>query len=163
MKTAPFRRITAALFALATFSAPLCSDAADAVKIPLKDFKFKVAEGVSADLVAYDEIENKLSFYTFGRAETTIKAPKDGEYIVSIRASCDSALDERAKFRLFVDDKAAGDDTTLESDTENEYTLTVKLTAGERKLGIAFTNDAYKEGEYDRNLFIHGVSFKARD
>jgi len=29
-------------------------------------------------------------------------------------------------------------------------------------LGIEFTNDAYKENEYDRNLFVYEVRLKKR-
>jgi hypothetical protein len=29
-----------------------------------------------------------------------------------------------------------------------------------RALSIEFTNDEFKEGEYDRNLYVHGVTVK---
>lgn len=28
------------------------------------------------------------------------------------------------------------------------------------KVKVAYTNDVYKEGEYDRNFYLHGVSLK---
>ncbi len=34
------------------------------------------------------------------------------------------------------------------------------IKAGEHKLAIQFTNDAYKENEYDRNLYIKTVSIR---
>ncbi|MCD6051735.1 MAG: Ca-dependent carbohydrate-binding module xylan-binding, partial [Verrucomicrobia bacterium] len=42
-----------------------------------------------------------------------------------------------------------------------EITVSVKLKAGENKLHVAFTNDTYKEGEYDRNMYIHAATIKA--
>jgi len=31
---------------------------------------------------------------------------------------------------------------------------------GDHKLSIEFTNDVFKDGEYDRNLYVHGVTLK---
>jgi hypothetical protein len=38
----------------------------------------------------------------------------------------------------------------------------VKLKKGESNLSIKFTNDVYKENEYDRNLFVHGVKIEKK-
>ena len=43
------------------------------------------------------------------------------------------------------------------SDEPKEYKFPATLKAGERKLAIEFTNDVFKEGEYDRNLYVHEV------
>ena len=130
--------------------------AQEAIPVDLKSFKFKVKPEMES-LFGYNEGEDKLFFYTNGPAEATVKIGADGEYVVSVKASCDSAKDERAKFKVSIDGQAVGKETLLVADEEKEYKLTAKLKAGDRKLVIAFTNDVYKESEYDRNLYVHAV------
>ena len=129
------------------------------IEVDLKTFKFKVPDA-QAELFGYDEGESKLFFYTAGPGEATIKLPADGEYEIEVRASCTSALNERAKFKVTLDGEPVGKETLLTDDDEKGYTLMAAAKAGERKLTIAFTNDAYKEGEYDRNFFVHKVTVK---
>jgi hypothetical protein len=131
----------------------------DPITVDLKAFKFKVDDKI-ADLFGYNEGEGKLFFYTNGPAEATIKVPADGTYDIVIRASCDPALDERAKFKLSLDGKLVGKETLLTADDAKDYPLTTTIKAGEHKLVVEFTNDVYKEGEYDRNLYVHGVTLK---
>jgi hypothetical protein len=134
---------------------------ADTIKVDLKTVKFNVPED-KANLFNYDEGGQRLSFYTNGKAEFTVKVPADGEYDIVVRAACDPALNERAKFKVAVDGEPVGKETLLTADDEKDYTLTGKLKAGERTLVVEFTNDVYKEGEYDRNLYVHGVSLKPK-
>jgi hypothetical protein len=129
------------------------------IKLDLKDFKFKVPEKF-ADLFGYNEGEEKLFFYTNGVGEATVKVPADGKYEIVIKASGDKAKDERAKFKLAIDGKLVGKETELTSDDVKEYRFETMLTKGERKLSIEFTNDEFKEGEYDRNLYVHGVEVR---
>jgi hypothetical protein len=131
----------------------------DPITVDLKAFKFKVDDKF-ADLFGYNEGEGKLFFYTNGPAEATVKVPADGTYDIVIRASCDPALNERAKFKLSLDGKLVGKETLLIADDAKDYTFTATIKAGEHKLAVEFTNDVYKEGEYDRNLYVHGVTLK---
>jgi hypothetical protein len=131
----------------------------DAIKVDLKTFKFKVPDD-RASLFGYDEGESKLFYYTGGPGEVTVKLPADGDYEIAIKASCQSALNERAKFKVTLDEQPVGKETLLTDDDEKEYKLTASGKAGDRKLVIEFTNDIYKEGEYDRNFFVHGVTVK---
>jgi hypothetical protein len=133
--------------------------AADVVAVDLKDFKFKVP-AERADLFGYDDGERKLFYYTSGAGEVTVKLPADGEYEIVIRASDDPALGERAKFKVKLDDEPVGMETLLTADDEKDYKLTTPAKMGERKLSIEFTNDVYKEGEYDRNFYVHEVALK---
>jgi hypothetical protein len=133
--------------------------AADALKLKLADCKFKTTT-TSSDLTGYNEGDEKLFFYAPGTGEWTFKLPDDGEYTILVKASCDPAQGMNAKFKLAMDGETVGEEVTLTSEGEKEYKLTAKLKAGERKLAITFTNDVYKEGEYDRNLYIHGVELK---
>ena len=131
----------------------------DSISVELKAFKFKVKED-KASLFGFNEGEDKLFFYTNGEGEATVKVPADGDYEIVIKASCDSALNERAKFKVRIDGTEVGKETLLTADEPKEYRLTAKLKEGDRKLSIEFTNDAYKENEYDRNLYVHAVTLK---
>lgn len=133
----------------------------EAIKVELRTVKFKVRDEI-ASLFGYDEGESRLFFYTGGAGETTVKLPADGEYEIVIRASCDPALNERAKFKLTLDGEAVGMETLLTDDDAKDYKFTAKAKMGERKLTIEFTNDVYKENEYDRNLFVQAVTVKKK-
>jgi hypothetical protein len=154
--------VAAAFIATAALSA-LAADEKDkdTITIELKNFTFKVPDNVK-ELFGYNDTDEKLFFLTNGPAEATVKVPADGDYEITIKASCDSAQNERAKFKFSVDGEAVGKETLLTADEAKDYKLTAKLKAGERKLTIEFTNDIYKENEYDRNLYIHGVSLKKK-
>jgi hypothetical protein len=131
------------------------------IEVALKNFKFKVDEG-HASLFGLNEDEGKLFFYTNGKAEAAVKLPADGEYEITIKASGDPALNERAKFKLYLDGELVGKETELKADEAKEYSFKVNAKAGERKVAIEFTNDAYKENEYDRNLYVHAVTVKKK-
>ena len=131
----------------------------DAVTIELKAFKFKVPEEQKG-LFGHNEDEGKLFYYSNGAAEASFKAPKDGDYEIVLKASGDPAMNERAKFKVMVDGKEFGKETVLTADEAKEYTLGGTLKAGEHKLSVEYTNDVYKENEYDRNFYLHGVTVK---
>jgi Ca-dependent carbohydrate-binding module xylan-binding len=131
----------------------------DSISVDLKDFKFKVPDKF-VDLFGLNEGEGKLFFYTNGTAEAVVKVPADGDYEILVKASGDKAKDERAKFKLAVDGKLIGKETELTVDDVKDYRFTAALKTGERKVSIEFTNDEYKENEYDRNLYIHGLTLK---
>lgn len=156
------RRRTIAFIAVACFLAgapqAIAADT-DSISVELKAFKFKVKEE-HVELFGFNEEEGKLFFYTNGPAEAMVNVPADGDYEVVIKASGDSALDERAKFKLSIDDEVVGKETQLTADEPKDYKIPTKLKAGERKLVIEFTNDVYKENEFDRNLYVYTVVLK---
>jgi hypothetical protein len=131
----------------------------DAVTVDLKSIKFKVKEDM-ATLFGYDEGQSRLFYYTAGAGEAAVKVPADGDFELVIKASCDPAQNERAKFKVTLDGQEVGKETLLTADEEKEYKLPVKVKAGEHKLTIEYTNDVYKENEYDRNFYLHGVTLK---
>jgi hypothetical protein len=137
----------------------MADDTIKPIAVELKSFSFKAPKG-QEDLLKYEEGEDKLCFYINGTGEAKVEAPKDGDYEIVIKASCDMALKEGAKFKVTVDGKPCGKETETSEGDPKEYTFATSLKAGEHKLAIEFTNDVYKEGEYDRNLYLHGVSLK---
>ncbi len=140
---------------------PVLGTAADDAKpttVDLKSFTFKVPEDKSS-LFGHNADEEKLFFYTNGAAEAKVKVPKEGEYEIVVKASCDKALKEGAKFKVAVEGKQVGKETET-TDEQKEYKFPATLKAGEQKLAIEFTNDVFKDGEYDRNLYVHAVTLK---
>ena len=86
-----------------------------------------------------------------------MKVPADGEYEVVVTASCTAAKGENAKFKLKVDGAQVGAETQLKSEDAKDYSFTTAIKAGDRKIATEFTNDLYKEGEYDLNFFLNGL------
>ncbi len=186
-------RLAFACLVASLFAAPAV--AAEPIKVKLDEFKFELPEGLPPELFGLNEGDGKLFFLAPGSAAAAFKVPADGEYTITVSASCDEADGAKAKMRVQVGDKdakaAKPDDTkkpdgdkkpvapddkkpaadakkpakkfafdkeiTLTDIAEKEYTVTVKLKAGEQKIVLSFTNDAYKENEFDRNLYVHAV------
>jgi hypothetical protein len=129
------------------------------LSVELSSFSFKVAKE-KADLFTYNDGEGKLSFYTNGAAEAKVKVANGGDFELVVTASGDKALKEGAKFKVTLNGKPLGKETETSDGEPKEYKFPATLKAGEHTLSIAFTNDAYKEGEYDRNLYVHSVTLK---
>jgi hypothetical protein len=151
--------LTAGLTMAAGVAAHAVAAEGESITVDLKSFKFKTTEE-NATLFGYDEGESKLFYYTGGVGEATVKIPADGEYELVIKASCQPALNERAKFKVALDGQEVAKETLLTADEAKEYTFPLKAKAGEHKLTIEYTNDVYKESEYDRNFYLHGVTIK---
>src|SRR5262245_42142241 len=159
------RLLAAAVLALFVSALSLVAaddkDGSKPITVELKSFTFAPKNaGSPAELLGHAEDQGRLFFYIDGAAEAKVKLPADGDYAIVINAACDSALNEKAKFKLTIDGKLIDKETTLTSDDPKDYSFTTPLKAGERKLKIEFTNDAYKENEYDRNLYVHGVKIR---
>jgi hypothetical protein len=160
MPAIAFRFVAAAVLTAGAWSLATAAEG-DSITVDLKSFKFKVAENL-ATLFGYDEGESRVFYYTAGAGETTIKLPAEGEYELVVKASGDPAQGERAKFKVSLDGEAVGKETQLTDDFSKEYAFTLRAKAGEHKLAIEYTNDVYKEGEYDRNFYIHALALKAK-
>jgi hypothetical protein len=129
--------------------------AAEPIKLALSDFKMKADfEGGDA-LVTFQD--DKLNFYTNGTGTVKLTVPADGEYTIVVEASGTTAEKVNPKFTLKVGDKAVKEDFELTTPDQKEYKFPAKLTKGDTTLSIKFTNDAYKENEFDRNLVVHAV------
>jgi hypothetical protein len=129
--------------------------AADPIRLDLTDFKLMSAFKGGEDLVKYED--NALQFYSNGTATGKLTVPADGDYSIVLDASCTEALKQNAKVTILVGDKPIKRDFELTATEQKEYKFDAKLTKGETTLSIAFTNDIYKENEYDRNLVVYGV------
>jgi hypothetical protein len=137
--------------------ASVAADDEKPVPVELKSFKFP--EGMS-DLFGFNESEEKLFLYTNGKVTAKFKVTADGDYEIVVKASGDAAMDEGAKFKVAVDGKEAGKETETAKDGPKEFKFPASIKSGEHELTIEFTNDVYKAGEYDRNLYVHAVEVK---
>jgi septal ring-binding cell division protein DamX len=124
------------------------------IKADLSKIKFT---SEAAELFGYDDGEARAFFFTNGSGELTLKIPADGDYEIVVTASCQAAKGENAKFKLSVDGAPVGGETQLKSEDAKDYAFATALKAGERKIAVQFTNDMYKEGEYDLNFFLNGL------
>ena len=127
-------------------------------KTPIKVDLSKVKWGEGpAELFGYDDGESRLFYYANGTGEFTVKVPADGDYEILVTASSQPAQNEHAKFKVTVDAQPAGPETTCTGEEAKDYKITAKLAAGDRKIAVVFTNDVYKQDEYDRNFFLNGL------
>lgn len=128
-------------------------------KVDLKAAKVTGVDGKESELVGYNEGDEKVFFYTNGKltANTTVK--EDGKYKLVVKASCDSANKERAKFTLSVAGKEVKKDFELTEDDAKEYSFDVEFKKGDTKIVVEFTNDKYKEGEYDLNMYVYEIKY----
>jgi hypothetical protein len=109
----------------------------------------------------WDENLGRLFLLSNGAITLPLKLAADGDYDIAIKAACDEALGQKAKFSVTIDDQVIAAEVTCTTIEVNEYVVKAHaLKAGEHKLAIAFLNDAYKENEYDLNLYIHGVTLR---
>jgi hypothetical protein len=131
----------------------------DAKPVTLDLTKFK-APSENAELFGWNDGDGKLFYYTAGTIELTANIAADGDYEAVVTASCDEAKGEKAKWTLSVDGQVAGGEQACTSADAKEYRVKVALKAGERKIGLKFLNDLFKEGEYDLNFYVHGVVLK---
>jgi hypothetical protein len=157
MRTRMFVALGGLVFCLVAALPRAAGDDAKPITVDLKSFKFP--EGM-AELFGYNEGDEKLFFYTNGKATAKFKVPAEGNYEIVIKASGDAALNEGAKFKVAVDGKDIGKETETDKNETKEFKFPASLKAGEHELSIEFTNDVYKPGEYDRNLYVHSVEVK---
>src|SRR6476469_6450546 len=104
---------------IAVLAAAGVAAAADPIKVELKDFKIKGS--LPGDLFGYNDGEDKLFFLTNGAMEAGVKIPEDGEYTITVEASCDEALNEKAKFKLSVGDEVVAKEHVLTETGQKKY------------------------------------------
>ncbi len=136
--------------------------AAEPVKLDLSKFKWKAAFDGGGDLGGYDDGQNRFFLYTNGTATGEVTVPEDGEYTITVEASCTEAKKVFAAFKLTVGEVVVAKEFFLKSEDEKPYTFTAKLKKGKQPIVVEFLNDEFKEGEYDRNLFLHGIKLEPR-
>lgn len=154
-----FRRTALALAAGAALAG---AAAADPIKIAYKDFKAKSTAEANESLVMVQDDQEKIFFAVTGTAVAEIKIPEDGDYTLTIEASCDEADKEKAKIKIKLGDEVVKESFELTDTDPKEYKFDVKLKKGTTKLSIEFLNDKYKENEYDLNFALHSAKLEQK-
>ena len=149
-----------ALALLAALAVP--APAADPIKADLKTFKWKATFEGGEDLGGYDENEGRFFFYAHGAATGEVTLPEDGEYTITVEAACSEAQKELAKFKLTVGGEVVAKEHACTAEEPKKYTFTAKLKKGKQAVAVEFLNDAFKEGEYDRNLFRPSLTIEPK-
>ena len=152
--------VTAAVLAVAVGGVEV---AADAIKADLKTFKWKAKFEGGEALGGYDEGEGRFNFYAHGSATGEVTIPEDGEYTLTVEASCSKVEKEHAKFKLTAGETVVAKEFECTTEEPKKYALSAKLKKGKQQLAVEFLNDKYKEGEYDLNLFVQGVTIEKKD
>lgn len=138
---------------------PAAAPAAAAIdKTPIKaDLTKAKFPNENTEHFGWDDGESRAFYWSNGVAEVMVKIPADGDYEISVTAGCQEADKQFAKFVLEVDGQKQGTEIALKSEDAKDYGCCLPLKAGDRKIGVRFTNDIYKEGEYDLNFFLYGL------
>lgn len=138
--------------------APVAKPAPTPVTVNLQGFSGPTD---NAELFGYDDSNSRLFLFSGGTMTLPVKVAADGSYEIVVSAACDEANGEKAKFNVAVDGQVVGDEVTCTTTDAKDYVVKAPaLTAGEHKIAISFLNDVYKEGEYDLNFYIHGVTLR---
>ena len=80
----------------------------------------------------------------------------------SATGDVDEAKKVFAAFKLSVGDVVVAKEHFLKAEEPKPYTFTATLKKGKQPLAIQFLNDEFKEGEYDRNLYVHAVKLEPK-
>ncbi len=128
------------------------------IKLSLRDFVWKCNFDGGTELGGYDEADSRFFLYTHGNASGDVTIPADGEYTITVKASCVMADKQLAKFKLTVGDTVVAKEHACTTEDPKEYVLTAKLKQGKQKLAVEFLNDVYKDGEYDLNLYLNAIT-----
>ena len=133
--------------------------AADPVKFDLKAFKVKAA---TDELGGLNEGDSKLFLYTKGTMTCETEVPADGTYTLLLEMSCDEAKGVKAQVKITLGDDVVKDKFDLTATEAKEYKFEVKAKKGKAKLVIEYLNDEFKEGEFDRNFYLHGAKLESK-
>lgn len=108
---------------------------------------------------------NFASLSSAGEAYTHEQIPWPGTYKLIVTASGDQAGDEPVKAAVVVDGKQIKTITIPNKRGEpKEYSVTLRLKSGRRKIGVEFLNDFYRDNgngqKLDRNLLVEHLTLE---
>jgi mono/diheme cytochrome c family protein len=101
-----------------------------------------------------------MVLFANGELSAEVDVPKDGRYVLRVRAGGDQAGPEPARMLVRAGDRDLKTfDVTVPRDRMKVYEQKLELRAGKRRLAVAFVNDYYnpsapKRSERDRNLVV---------
>lgn len=115
----------------------------------------------NAELFGYDDSNSRIFLYSSGAVVVPLTLAGDGDYEIVVSAACDEADGQLAKFTVALNGQAVGDEITCTTTDAKDYVIKAAgLKAGDHQVTLTFLNDLYKEGEYDLNFYVHGVTLR---
>lgn len=115
----------------------------------------------NAELFGYDDSNSRLFLYSSGAVVVPLTLAGDGDYELVVSAACDEADGQKAKFTVALNGQVVGEEITCTTTDAKDYVIKAAgLKSGDHLVAITFLNDLYKEGEYDLNFYIHGVTLR---
>lgn len=100
-------------------------------------------------------VKDKLTMASAGTVAIQPKIPFAGMFKLTVTASGDQGGNEPVEMEIRSGKKVYKVDVPGEE--AEDFEIPLRLTRGDRKIEIRFTNDLYVEGSIDRNLHIHYV------
>ena len=95
---------------------------------------------------------------TNGTVTSPITVPRDGRYVVAVRAGGTPMGNVFPVFRVAVGDRSLGGFAAVSREPRT-YTVNGELVSGEHELRISFVNDASSPPNEDRNALVSGAAF----
>jgi hypothetical protein len=94
--------------------------------------------------------KGRYYLYSNGEVSTKFTFPAAGEYVLRAKAGGEQAGPDPTRMAFRVDGKEVKVvDVTALKDAPKDYTATIKVEAGERKIGVAFVNDYFNDKDPD--------------
>lgn len=130
---------------------------AEDANVPVAHFEAERMPQTGGDGVVMDD---GRTLYSNGQVTVDFNFPKDGDYILRVRAYEQHAGDEFAKMTLRFEDKDVQTvDVKTGEDAPKVYQIRVTARAGKRRFAVAFINDYYNPRRpdpknRDRNLIV---------
>lgn len=100
-------------------------------------------------------VKDKLTMASAGTVAIQPKVPFAGMFKLTVTASGDQGGNEPVKMEIRSGRKVHK--INVPNEDAEEFEIPLRLTRGDRKIEIRFTNDHYVAGSIDRNLHIHYV------
>ncbi|HLK14504.1 MAG TPA: DUF1592 domain-containing protein [Fimbriimonadaceae bacterium] len=129
------------------------------IQVPRPFYKRYDASGMSAAKGANNPDAGGRFFFTNAECFQTVTVPEGGGYRLVCFAAGDLAGPDLPHMAVDVDGRRVAQfDVGTKRDKPKLYEAPISLTAGEHKIGVAFTNDYYNvkdpPGAQDRNLWL---------
>ncbi|MGQ9519375.1 MAG: carbohydrate-binding domain-containing protein [Candidatus Fervidibacter sp.] len=135
---------------------PLASEMAEAVFAPEVTIanvkKFEAEQEVKLEGQGVGIIGNEISMWTNGRAHWRIKFEETGKYYFALMARGTPVEGIYPMVEVYLDNEKVGV-LNIASEKPRLFACVFRTEAGERRLTIAFVNDAFRPPE-DRNLWV---------
>ena len=124
--------------------------AQDAVTIPAAQFD-------NSTVTITRRTDEGIWLSTNGTVTSQVTIPRDGRYVIAVRAGGTPMDNVHPAFRVAVGERSVGGFAAT-SREPRDYTVDGELASGRHELRISFVNDASNPPEEDRNALVSGAA-----